>query len=163
MNSRENSHNQVEYELRVLNQLIVSTLDNVDEYRRAVAMVEGQLNTLRRRVLDRTHAVERLQRQVRTLGGQPATSRSTLAAAFASLLSMRHRFLKDDENLVQDAERGDHYLKRQFQSYLGDNLLSATARESISDAYDYCAALEPPAETWSPPTKHHLAGTPLSA
>ncbi|HTE41606.1 MAG TPA: DUF2383 domain-containing protein [Steroidobacteraceae bacterium] len=128
-------------EVRLLNSLIVSTLDNVDEYRRAVFLAEQQLAALQRRIFVRTHAVERMQRHVRALGAQPAANRSCLASAFASLLSERLLIREQDqEQLLLDATRGEQRLKRQFEASRNAPILSEATRTIVDGVHQTIVA-----------------------
>jgi uncharacterized protein (TIGR02284 family) len=123
--------------VRALNDLIVATLDNAAEYRRAAFAVEHQLADLRHRAYESTRAVERLQREVRALGGEPANACSTLGAAVATLLSNTRLLIKgkdDLNNFLQDAERGDRQLQKHFTRYLADRALPPAAHGAIADA-----------------------------
>ena len=134
------------YDIRVLNGLIVSVLDNVDEYRRAIFSIEQRLNTLQRRVYSRMLAVERLQRVVRGLGGVPATERSKLAVAFAAILSNRALPVIDDDHVLRDAQRGEVALQRQFEACLANCLVSMEARQAAGSALESCTHETEPAQ-----------------
>lgn len=137
-------------EIRTLNGLIVGTLDNIDEYRRAIFALEQRLDTFQRGVYNRMQAVEHLQSRVRALGGQPATTRSTLAAAFAALLAVRHPFVKDHEKeLIHDVERGTAALHRQFKACLGGSGLSETGRHYVDEAFERMAADRKSVDSWN--------------
>jgi uncharacterized protein (TIGR02284 family) len=153
-------------EVRLLNELIVSTLDNIDEYRRAVFMAEQQLATLQRRVFVQTHAVERMQRHVRALGAQPESHRSPLASAFASLLS-RH-FLsrdQDQEQLLLDAKRGELLLKRQFEMSSKAAAVSDATRTVLDDVYQSILSerVADQDASWSANLQSSVASTSLHA
>jgi uncharacterized protein (TIGR02284 family) len=152
------------YDVRVLNGLIVSILDNVDEYRRAIFTIEQRLNTLQRRVYSRMVAVERLQRQVRGLGGQPASERSQLAAAFATILSNRALPVTDDDHVLRDAQRGEAALQRQFEACLGNCLVSAEVRQTASAALECITnqTIDAPQPGWVAPMSVCTTATPLS-
>jgi len=151
------------YDIRVLNGLIVSILDNVDEYRRAVFSIEQRLNLLQKRVYSRMLAVERLQRQVRSLGGVPATERSQLAAAFATILSNRALPAIDDDQVLRDAQRGEVVLQRQLEACLADCLVSTEARQATSSALDCVTheTVEAPQSGWAAPMTACAQGTSL--
>ncbi len=124
-------------EARALNGLIVSVLDNVDECRRAVFALEQHAATLQRRLYKRAQAVEQLQTRVRELGAEPATTHSILAAAFATLLTLREPFTRNrQEDLLEDVERGEQALKAQFKHCLSSQSLSADGRACVNHALD---------------------------
>jgi uncharacterized protein (TIGR02284 family) len=124
-------------EVRALNGLIVSVLDNVDECRRAVFALEQHVATLQRRLYSRMQAVEQLQSRVREMGAEPANTHSTLAEAFAMLLAIREPFTRNrKEDLLQDVERGEQALKVQFRHCLSAPSLSAATRDCVNNALD---------------------------
>src|SRR5262245_29733138 len=84
-------------DVRVVDRLIVATLDNSDEYRRAIFAIEQQLCSLQAQLAARTQSIEQMQRHVRSLGAEPAVARSSLASAFATVLNARVIYRKDAE------------------------------------------------------------------
>jgi uncharacterized protein (TIGR02284 family) len=149
------SDDSTAYEIKAINGLIVSVLDNVDEYRRAIFALEQRLDTLQRGVYNRVQLVEQLQARVRTLGGQPATTRSTLAAALGTLLAVRTPFVKDHEQeLMRDIERGEQSIKKQFQACLVNSRLSETARRYLGEAQQRIGSdwTKPAADGWNQTT-----------
>jgi uncharacterized protein (TIGR02284 family) len=139
-------------EVRALNGLIVSVLDNVDECRRAVFALEQQVAALQHRLHNRMQAVEQLQARVRELGGEPAATHSVLAAALANLLTVHQPYTRNrKEDLLQDVERGEQSLKVQFNHCLTTKPLSPVSRECVSSAL-HCVLSERnrKADGWSP-------------
>jgi hypothetical protein len=125
------------HEAHLINSIIESLLDNADEYRRAIFGLEQLLDTLQCRLYNRVHALEQLQAHVASLGSKPVTTRSTLGAAFASLLASAQLFSRThQQDLMQDVDRGERTLKMLFKRCLADKRLSAAGRECVGRTID---------------------------
>jgi hypothetical protein len=125
------------HDVAALNQLVVAVLDNADEYRRAIFAIEQLLDSLQHGLYNRAQAAEQIQCQVRALGALPATTPSSLAAAFAARLTMRLPFAKDrHEDLLHDMTRGEATLRTQFEYHLAGARLSGSSRECVMAAFD---------------------------
>jgi hypothetical protein len=125
------------HEAHLINSIIESLLDNADEYRRAIFGLEQLLDTLQCRLYNRVHALEQLQAHVASLGSKPVTTRSTLGAAFASLLASAQLFSRThQQDLMQDVDRGERTLKMLLKRCLADKRLSTAGRECVTRTID---------------------------
>jgi hypothetical protein len=71
-----------QYELRVLTELIVTTLDRAQSYREAALRADAALAaTFVQRACEHFQAVEQLRKQARALRGKPANTASIFGAA----------------------------------------------------------------------------------
>ncbi len=109
-----------EYELHVLNELIVATLDRAHDYREAAAKADASLaSTFAHRAREHIEAAEHLNRQVRALRGKPASSTSILGAAYSALAR------NDDQGI------DDEITQQCFEKALNDIRISDLVRSVI--------------------------------
>jgi hypothetical protein len=120
-------------ETHALNTLIVGLLDHIDEHRRAIFATEQRLNRMQQQLYSRVQAVERLQTYVRSLGVQPASTCSTLAAAIAAKLAAQPHLKSNEQELIEDAERGERNLRRQIDECLARGAISEAGQRCISE------------------------------
>ena len=139
-------------EVRALNGLIVGILDNIDDFRRAIFAIEQHAAILQRRLHSRLQAVEQLQCRVRAIGGEPATTRSTLATAFARLLAAREPLARNHrEEVLRDVDRGDEAVKRQFQHCLASERWFGHGKQCVHEVLEAIMADRlRNVESWSP-------------
>ena len=131
-------HNAHTHDIKVLNDLITTTLDSADGYSEAAKDAKnpafkdlfGQWAEHRRQV------VGELQEKVRTLGGQPEDDGSILASAHRAFLSIRDSLSKGDKSVVEEVERGEDFIKNKYEAALQDDELSEEVRPVLGRAYD---------------------------
>jgi uncharacterized protein (TIGR02284 family) len=126
-----------EHDIDVLNDLIEVTLDSADGYREAAkdAGSTSYRETFTRRAHDRQQIAQRLQEQVRALGGVAEDDGSVLAAAHRVFLAIRDRMSEGDEAVIQEVERGEDFILEKFDDALADVALSAVVADAIRIAY----------------------------
>lgn len=125
-------------DIDTLNDLITSTIDSVDGYRKA-----GEDSNSGRfqpiffsRASERRDVADKLQQEVRTLGGEPADDGSLMGAADRAFMSLREVVSSDNEQaIIAEVERGEDKIKAKFENALADNELSSETRDAISTAY----------------------------
>jgi uncharacterized protein (TIGR02284 family) len=126
------------HDIKVLNELIVTTLDSVEGY--AEAAKDARNPTFKTLFSqwskERRQVVRQLQDQVRTLGGDPDDDGSTLAAAHRVFLNLRDSFSKGDKSVVDEVERGEDFIMAKYEDALEDDHLSASVRPVVSEAYE---------------------------
>ena len=124
------------HDIRVLNDLIETTIDSADGY--AEAAKETRSNrfslTFRERANERRQLAMRLQEQVEALGGTPEDDGSVLASAHRMFTNLR-RSLTSESAVVDEVERGEDHIKHRFEDALEDTDVSPPIHAVIADAY----------------------------
>lgn len=125
------------HDIKVLNELIMTTLDSVDGY--SVAAKEADNPTFKslfsQWATERRQVANDLQQQVSALGGKPEDEGSMLASAHRVFLNVRDSLSKGDKGVVEEVERGEDFLKGKFEDALDDDDLSVTVRPFVNKAY----------------------------
>lgn len=112
-----------EYELHVLNELIVAALDRAQAYTEAAGLAkDGIANSFSRRAGEYLEAADTLKRHVQSIRAQPANANSILASAY-SAINRRFEQGVDDEFTV-----------KRFERAVGDLRLSGIVRTTIDSA-----------------------------
>lgn len=126
------------HDIKVLNELIMTTLDSADGYSEAAKDVDNPTfrDLFAQWSKNRRDVASELQAQVLTLGGKPIDDGSVLAAAHRTFLNLRDSIGKGDKGVVEEVERGEDYIKNKYEEALDDEDLSETIRPVLSHAYD---------------------------
>ncbi|WP_085808575.1 PA2169 family four-helix-bundle protein [Sphingomonas sp. TZW2008] len=127
-----------DHDVSVLNGLIKTTLDSMKGYEDAAEDAENtQFATMFADFArDRSKVAGDLQAQVRSLGGEPETDSSVLAAAHRTFMDLKQAFTgKDDKAIIQEVERGEDFIKEKFETAMKDTDLSPATTTAIGDAY----------------------------
>lgn len=126
------------HDIKVLNELIVTTLDSADGY--SAAAKDAKNETFRHLFSqwadNRRQVATDLQDQVRNLGGKPTDDGSLLASAHRAFLKVRESMSKGDKSVVEEVERGEDYIKNKYEDALDDDDISELSRPAIGRAYD---------------------------
>ena len=77
-----------------------------------------------------------MYRSSRGLGGTPAEYGSTAATLHRRWEDLRHALGGGDAALVKEVERGEDYLKEEFERALGDDSISAATRAVIAECFE---------------------------
>jgi hypothetical protein len=112
-----------EYELHVLNELIVAALDRAQAYTEAAALASnGLAGTFSKRAGEYLEAADTLKSHVNSIRAQPASANSILASAYSAI---NRRF-----------EQGidDELTMKRFERAVGDMRLSGIVRTTIDSA-----------------------------
>ncbi len=125
-------------DIDTLNDLITYTIDSVDGYRKA-----GEDSNSGRfqpiffsRAAERREVAEKLQQEVRIMGGEPVDDGSLMGAADRAFMSLREVVSSDNEQaIIAEVERGEDKIKAKFENAMADNELSSETRDAISNAY----------------------------
>lgn len=127
------------HDIDTLNELITSTFDSVDGYRKAGEdSASGQFQPIFfSRAAERKDVVEKLQQEVRTLGGEPHDDGSLMGAADRAFMTLREVVSSDNEQaIIAEVERGEDKIKAKFEDALQDGKLSEATRITISSAFE---------------------------
>jgi uncharacterized protein (TIGR02284 family) len=124
------------HDIRVLNDLIETTIDNADGYAEAARETRSSRFSLtfRERASERRQLAARLQHQVEALGGAPEEEGSALASAQRMFANLR-KSLDNDSAVIDEVERGEDHIKHVFEDALDDEDVSPPTRVLIADAY----------------------------
>jgi len=126
------------HDIKVLNELITTTLDSADGYSEAAKDADNPTfkNLFSQWAKNRRDVATELQAQVRTLGGDPQDDGSILGAAHRTFLNLRDSIGKGDKGIVEEVERGEDFIKHKYEEALDDDDLSEQVRPALSHAYD---------------------------
>jgi uncharacterized protein (TIGR02284 family) len=124
------------HDIRVLNDLIETTIDSADGYAEAARETASTRFglTFQERANERRQLAARLQQQVQALGGEPESGGSVLASAHRLFTNLR-RSLHDETAVIDEVERGEDHIKHQFEDALEDTGVSQPTRMLIADTY----------------------------
>jgi uncharacterized protein (TIGR02284 family) len=130
--------NSYAHDIKVLNELIMTTLDSVDGYSEAAKDADNPTfkNLFSQWASERRQVAHELQEQVRILGGKPEDDGSMLASAHRMFLNVRDSLSKGDKGVVEEVERGEDYLKAKYEDALDDDDLSQMVRPIVNRAYE---------------------------
>jgi uncharacterized protein (TIGR02284 family) len=126
------------HDIKVLNELITTTLDSADGYREAAKDAKNPAfkDLFAQWAQNRRELVTQLQAEVRNLGGEPEDDGSILASAHRAFLNIRDSLSKGDKSVVEEVERGEDYIKNKYEAALNDDDLSEEVRPVLGRAYD---------------------------
>lgn len=126
-----------DHDIKVLNNLIETTLDSVDGYREAAKETDNETYRamFEQRSFERQRVATDLQGTVRQLGGTPEDDGTMLAKAHRAFLDIKHSLTKDEQAVVNSVENGEDHIKSKFEKAVEDRDLSATTRDTIQRAY----------------------------
>lgn len=127
-----------DHDIKVLNTLIETTIDSAEGYGEAAKDAENTRYAalFQQRAAERRQVTQRLQQQVRALGGNPEDDGTVLAKAHRIFVELRAKMCsKDDTAIVDEVERGEDHIKAKYADALKDNDVSASTRSAINEAY----------------------------
>ena len=121
-----------------LDDLIVTTIDSIRGYENSADHADAgrYADFFRSMAGERRNVVARLQTASRRLGGTPAEYGSTAATLHRRWEDLRHALGGGDAALVKEVERGEDYLKEEFERALGDDSISAATRAVIAECFE---------------------------
>ena len=128
----------MDYDIKILNSLIATTIDSVDGYNAAANSADNTefRAIFRDRASERSEVVSKLQGQVRTLGGDPEDDGTAIAGAHRFFMNLRDTLTStDDEAVVAEVERGEDVIKAKFEKAMADGDLSTTSREVVQQCF----------------------------
>ena len=139
------------HEIAKLDDLITTTIDSVRGYEHSAekAPESRYAPFFQRMAAERRGVVADLQAQSRALGGTPTEHGSTAAHVHRLFESMRSALGGGDAAIIAEVERGEDYLKEEFERVLKDDRMSAetlavvrTAFASVMRGHDEARALK---------------------
>lgn len=121
-----------------LDDLIITTIDSVKGYEHSAEHADAgrYAGFFRAMAGERRDVVEALQARSRALGGTPADYGSTAATIHRRWEDLRLALGGGDAALVKEVERGEDYLKQEFERALRDDGISGATLAVIREAHD---------------------------
>lgn len=120
-----------------LDDLIVTLIDSIKGFEHSAEKAEAARykGFFLEMAEDRRRAVTRLQETSRAMGGTPADYGSTAATLHRRIEDLRVALGGGDKAIIKEVERGEDYLKEEFERALKDDKLSASAMAVVREAY----------------------------
>lgn len=120
-----------------LDDLIVTTIDSVKGYEHSAehAAAARYADQFRALAAERKQVVASLQARSRALGGTPNDFGSAAATVHRGFEDLRRALGGGDEAIVKEIERGEDYLKEEFERALRDDAISPETRAVIQDNF----------------------------
>ena len=126
------------HDITVLNSLITTTIDSANGFERSAedAEVPNFVEMFREFSQERRQVVGQLQERVRSLGGEPNDDGSLKADLHRRWMDLRGAISKGgDQEIIEEVERGEDYLKAKYDAALADTELSPETLALIREAY----------------------------
>jgi uncharacterized protein (TIGR02284 family) len=120
-----------------LDDLIVTLIDSVKGFEHSAEKAEAARyrTFFTGMARDRREAVATLQAASRAEGGKPADYGSAAATLHRRFEDLRAALGGGDAAIVREVERGEDYLKEEFDRVLADEHMSPAAMEAVREAY----------------------------
>ena len=120
-----------------LDDLIVTLIDSVKGFENSAedAEAENYRSFFADMASERRRAVELLQAASRAEGGTPAESGSAAGTLHRRFEDLRAALGGGDEAIIREVERGEDYLKEEFERVLSDDRMSPAALAAVREAY----------------------------
>jgi uncharacterized protein (TIGR02284 family) len=120
-----------------LDDLIVTLIDSVKGYEHSAEKVEAgrYRDVFAEMARERRAAVATLQAASRAEGGKPADYGSAAATLHRRVEDLRVALGGGDTAIVREVERGEDYLKEEFDRVLTDDRMSPAAMAAVREAY----------------------------
>ena len=124
-------------DISVLNSLIETTLDSMKGFADAAEDSNGAHTAFfREMAAERSACASQLQARVTALAGDPEEHSSYTAAAHRGFMNLRQALTGSDERaIIEEVERGEDYIKGQYEATLQDADLTPETRQAIEQAY----------------------------
>jgi uncharacterized protein (TIGR02284 family) len=127
-----------EHDVSVVNSLITTTIDSANGFERSAedADVPQFVEMFRSFAGERRQVVGMLQQHVRKLGATPNDDGSLKADLHRRWVDLRDAISKGgDQEIIEEVERGEDYLKGKYDAALADTELSPETLAVIREAY----------------------------
>ena len=121
-----------------LDDLIHTVIDSIRGFERSAEDApDGRFASFfREMAAERREVVARLQAQSRALGGSPTEQGSIAGTLHRRWEDLRAALGGGDKAVIQEVERGEDYLKEEFERAMNDDNVSAETRAVIRGCYD---------------------------
>ena len=126
------------HDVSKLDDLIITTIDSIKGYEHSADHADAHryAGFFRAMAGERRGVVEALQAQSVKLGGTPADYGSAAATIHRRWKDLRHALGGGDEALVKEVERGEDYLKEEYERALSDGITSPETLAVMRRAYE---------------------------
>ena len=125
-------------DITTLNSLIKTTLDSAKGFRDAAEDAQGgqYVALFSEFAQERSRIASELQAEVRRLGGNPEDDSSLIAAAHRAFMNLKQALTgRDDKAVIVEVERGEDYIKGEYEEALRDADLAPQSRAVVERAY----------------------------
>ncbi len=124
-------------DLKILQTLTDTAIDSVKGYESAAERATNpQLKTtLTQQAAKRRSTVEKLNAEIRRLGGDPRTQGSTAGAAHRAWVGLADAIGDKNENAAERVEEGEDYICGKFKEAIDDGKLSPAPLAVVRQAY----------------------------
>ena len=126
------------HDVSKLDDLIVTLIDSLKGYEHSAEKAESARykGFFLEMAEDRRKAVTTLQEASRAEGGTPAESGSAAGTLHRRFEDLRVALGSGDEAIIKEVERGEDYLKEEFERVLKDERMSPAAMTAVRAAYE---------------------------
>lgn len=126
------------HDVSKLDDLIITLIDSIKGYEHSAEKAEAARykGFFQEMAQDRRTAVSRLQETSRALGGTPADYGSASGTLHRRVEDLRVALGGGDAAIIKEVERGEDYLKEEFERVLNDERMSPEAMAAVRDAYE---------------------------
>ncbi len=124
--------------IATLNTLTTTLIDSVNGYEEAASNTDNSRfqQLFLQHARDRRQVVDKLQSEIRRLGGEPSDDGSFMGKTHQTWLDLKAAVTgRDDEAIIKSVEAGEDYLKEKFESALGSDDLTGEPRQAVEQAY----------------------------
>jgi uncharacterized protein (TIGR02284 family) len=125
-------------EISTLNTLIATTIDSITGYENSAKDIDNQrfAELFRQRANERQQVVEQLRAEVRRLGGNAEDDGSFMGKTHQRFEDLKAAVTgRDEQAIINEVERGEDYLKDNFETALNGDTLSGESRSVVEQAY----------------------------
>ena len=126
------------HDVSKLDDLIITLIDSIKGYDHSAEKAEAARykGFFLEMAQDRRTAVSRLQEASRALGGTPADYGSASGTLHRRVEDLRVALGGGDKAIITEVERGEDYLKEEFERVLEDERMSPEAMAAVREAYE---------------------------
>ena len=123
--------------LSLLETLTDTAIDSALGYEKAAekATNSGLKSTLTEQAAKRRDTVEKLNAEIRRLGGEVRTKGSTAGAAHRAFTSLADAFGDSNERAAERVEEGEDYIEKKFREALDKDDLTPESRAVVQAAH----------------------------
>jgi uncharacterized protein (TIGR02284 family) len=126
------------HEVSKLDDLIITTIDSIKGYEHSAEKdpQSRYAGFFREMAAERREVVSVLQARSRALGGSPADYGSTAATIHRRFEDLRAALGGGDAAIIKEVERGEDYLKEEYDRVLNDDRMSEEGLAVVRSCYD---------------------------
>lgn len=121
-----------------LDDLIVTTIDSIRGYEHSAGHANAgrYADFFREMAAERHRVLDQLSAESRRLGGTPAEYGSTAATIHRRWEDLRLALGGGDKSLLSEIERGEDYLREEYERAIGDENVSEDTKAVMQHAFD---------------------------